>query len=59
MIFLGIMLIGIILMLSDILVQEQIDLGNPLLQPVFGFALPVLIIDVIFILLLIFALRHY
>jgi len=53
------MLIGIILMLSDILVQEQIDLGNPLLQPVFGFALPVLIIDVIFILLLIFALRHY
>ncbi|MGQ4875641.1 MAG: hypothetical protein ACP6IY_16360 [Promethearchaeia archaeon] len=58
-IFLGIMPIGIILMLSDILVREQIDLGNPLFQPVFGFALPVLIIDVIFILLLIFALRHY
>ena len=44
-ILLGSVPTGLLLMKADGLVRSQVNLGNPLFQPVFGFSLPVVLVN--------------
>jgi len=57
--FLTLIPIGVLLMLVDCFLREQINYGNPFFLPVFEFSLPVLLVDFVTIIALSIAIRKW